>query len=142
MVSVQPRGAILAVALLVAGCASAPQNVAQTEQPSSGTPAGASAASAASGSSPASTAGSPAAAAPIGTVASAGSAADGVSVVDLNKRPVDEAQNTGQICRQMLKPNTNSILTVCGTAAEWKKYNEAEAHQAEDNLLRWQAGRF
>jgi hypothetical protein len=42
----------------------------------------------------------------------------------------------------MLKPDTNSIIVVCGTPAQWKKLRTAEARQAEDNLLRWQAGRF
>jgi hypothetical protein len=63
------------------------------------------------------------------------------SVVDLGKRPADEAENTGQVCRQMLKPNTNSIINVCGTPAQWKKFREAEARQAQELLLNIQAGR-
>jgi hypothetical protein len=62
-------------------------------------------------------------------------------VVDLAKRPVDEAENTGQVCRQMLKPNTNSIINVCGTPAQWKQFKAAEARQAQELLLNMQAGR-
>jgi hypothetical protein len=133
MLSVQPRGAMLAVAVLLAGCASAPQNVAQTKQGSFAAPEGAPAASGAGA--------SPSAVASIAPVGAADSAPESL-VVDLNKRPADEAENTGQVCRQMLKPDTNSIITVCGTPAQWKKFRTAEAAQAEENLLRWQAGRF
>jgi hypothetical protein len=92
---------------------------------------------AASGSHPA------ASVAPAGAAAASDPAPDSLSlVVDLSKRSPDEAENSGQICRQMLKPDTNSILTVCGTPAQWKKFKVAEAQQAEENLLRWQAGRF
>jgi hypothetical protein len=137
MVLVQPRGAMLAVAALLVGCVSAPQNVAHTEQPTLAAPEGL---PAASGSGPAA---NPAATptAPASVVASVDSP-DSLSVVDLSKRPPDEAENSGQVCRQMLKPDTNSLITVCGTPAQWKKFKEAEARQAEENLLRWQAGRF
>ena len=147
MESVQAWRATLAVALLLAGCASAPQDTAQSaahgEQPALAAPEGA---PAASGSGPAAAAANAAAAtsaAPASASASADPAARSSSlVVDVSKQPPDEAENSGQICRQMLKPNTNSIITVCGTLAQWKKFRDAEAHQAEENLLRWQAGRF
>jgi hypothetical protein len=41
----------------------------------------------------------------------------------------------------MLKPNTNSIIVVCGTPAQWKEFRAAEARQAEQLLLNMQAGR-
>jgi hypothetical protein len=140
MISVQGWRATLAFGVLLTGCASPPQNAAHREQPTVAAPQGAPAASA---SHPAAASTATATAAPAGAAASSDPAPDSLSlVVDLSKRPVDEAENSGQICRQMLKPDTNSILTVCGTAAQWKKFKVAEAQQAEENLLRWQAGRF
>ena len=62
-------------------------------------------------------------------------------VVDLGKQPANEAENTGQVCRQMLKPNTNSIIIVCGTPAQWKVYRAAEARQAQELLLNMQGMR-
>src|SRR5205814_9216726 len=77
-----------------------------------------------------------------GTAASAGGLATApdvsTRVVDLNRQP--DAENTGQVCRQMLKPNTNSIITVCGTPAQWKRYEQAEAQRAEELVLRMQRG--
>lgn len=146
MESVQAWRTTLAVALLLAGCASAPQDRAQSaahgEQPALAAPEGAPAASG-SGPAPPANAAAATSAAPAGAAASADPAASSLNlVVDVSKQPPDEAENSGQICRQMLKPNTNSIITVCGTLAQWKKFRDAEAHQAEENLLRWQAGRF
>jgi hypothetical protein len=144
MLSVQPRGAMLAVAVLLAGCALAPQNVAQTEEPALGsTPAPGSTQGlpSTSGAGPQAPGVAATSVAPAGTVALRDNSPDAL-VVDLNKRPPDEAENSGQICREMLKPDTNSLITVCGTPAQWKKFRAAESAQAEDNLLRWQAGRF
>ena len=138
MRSVQPRGAMLAVAVLLAGCASAPENPAHKEEPVLLAPtvaAGASDSGLGAPSAPGATV------APADTIASANGAPESL-VVDLSKRPPDEAENSGQICREMLKPDTNSLITVCGTPAQWKKFRAAEAAQAEENLLRWQAGRF
>jgi hypothetical protein len=61
-------------------------------------------------------------------------------VVDVSKQP--PAENTGQVCRVMLRPNTNSLVNVCGTPAQWKRYQEAEALAAQDLLLRMQLGQF
>jgi hypothetical protein len=127
MVSIEARSSVCILVLFLAGCAASPK------QESS---------SAAATSSPSAAPGGPA-----GTVTqpSAGLAAQQVevspSVVDLAKQSPNEAENTGQVCRQMLKPNTNSIITVCGTPAEWKEFRAAEARQAEQLLLNMQAGR-
>jgi len=125
---VQARCTTLVVALLVAGCASAPKD--ET------VPADAAAAASTPGPAPTTVA---AALAP-GTAASAGGLATApdvsTRVVDLNRQP--DAENTGQVCREMLKPNTNSIITVCGTPAQWKRYEQAEAQRAEELVLRMQ----
>jgi hypothetical protein len=57
-------------------------------------------------------------------------------VVDLNRQPPTE--NAEVICRQMLKPTSNVIVTRCMTRADWKTYDRAEARWAQDTLLRMQ----
>jgi hypothetical protein len=59
-------------------------------------------------------------------------------VVDLNKASPAEADNSGLVCREMLRPNSNQIVNVCGTPAQWKKYQAAEAEAAEKLVLKMQ----
>jgi hypothetical protein len=117
----------------MAGCASAPED--ETA------PADAAAAAPASTASPAPTAVAAPSAPGAAASASGPAPAPGVSipVVDLSRQP--DPENTGQVCRQMLKPNSNSIITVCGTPAQWKRYEQAEAQRAEELVLRMQRGK-
>src|SRR5215831_14665235 len=126
MVSIKARCAVSVFVLILAGCASSPTQ----ESPAAVTSASAAHAN------PAGTVTPPTA----GLSGQQGEASPN-AVVDLAKQPPNEAENTGQVCRQMLKPNTNSIITVCGTPAQWKEYKAAEARQAEQLLLNMQAGR-
>ena len=135
MVSVQARCSIWILGLLLAGCAASPQEAASDGARTQGAPGSSSAAVAATGK-----------AAATNTPLTAGLPAQPVEpspnqVVDLAKQPANEADNSGQVCRQMLKPNTNSIIVVCGTPAQWKEFRAAEARQAEQLLLNMQAGR-
>jgi hypothetical protein len=125
--------------LLLAGCAASPKEAASDGARTQGAP-GSSSAAVISGS--AATGNAAATIAPL----TAGLPAQPVEplpnqVVDLAKQPANEADNSGQVCRQMLKPNTNSIITVCGTPAQWREFKAAEARQAEELLLNIQAGR-
>jgi hypothetical protein len=140
MVSVQTCRSICILVPFVAGCASSPKEAASQGLRSQAAPE----TSVVATSSPsAAVANAAATSTPTGAELSAASLEPAPNpVVDLGKRPANEAENSGQVCRQMLKPDTNSLITVCGTPAQWKKYREAEARQAEENLLRWQAGRF
>jgi PBP1b-binding outer membrane lipoprotein LpoB len=125
MVSIKGWCSIWISVLLLAGCAASPkQELAAASSPpaASGSPAG--------------TVTPPSAGLPATQVEAPPNA-----VVDLAKQSPNEAENTGQVCKQMLKPNTNSIITVCGTPAQWKEFKAAEARQAEQLLLNMQAGR-
>jgi len=139
MVSVQTCCSIFVLVPFLAGCAASPKQAASEglRAPT------ASESSAVATSSPPAAAGS-AAVSHVPTSAELSVASNERApspVVDLGKRPADEAENTGQVCRQMLKPNTNSIINVCGTPAQWKKFEAAEARQAQELLLNIQAGR-
>ena len=114
---------LLAAALLSAGCASAPDKPATGIAPhgAAAEPAEASAAAA-----PSSASSAPAKIAPIPTV-------------DVNRQP--PAENTGLVCREMLKPLSNVIITKCMTPAAWKNYRQAEARQAQELLRFMQSGR-
>ena len=140
MVSVRTSRAALAVALLLAGCASAPKDSAhggrqQAEAAPTRAPAGAGAAATGASAPTAS-------ATTLRSSASDDPANSPNLVVDVTKQPATEAENSGQVCRQMLRPNTNSIVTVCGTPAQWKKFEDAESHQAQELLLRMQNEHF
>ena len=139
MVSVQTCCSICILVPFLAGCAASPQEAA-SEAPR---PQAAAGTSAAATSSPSAAAGSAAATStPTGAELSAASLGPASNrVVDLGKQPANEAENTGQVCRQMLKPNTNSIINVCGTPAQWKLYRAAEARQAQELLLNMQGMR-
>jgi len=114
----------LGTALLAAGCAVAPEE--KTENGLSADTAAAVAPEA------------------IATTRSAdearGVAATPNPVVDLNEQP--PTAHSEVICRQMLKPNSNVIINVCGTRPEWKEYDRREALVAKDLLLRMQNGTF
>ena len=49
----------------------------------------------------------------------------------LDVESVNASTGPPRICRQMLKPNSNVIVTVCGTAEQWEIYKRAEARNAE-----------
>ena len=139
MVSVQAQCSIWILGLLLAGCAASPKEAASDAAQTQGAP-GSSSAPVISGSA------ATGKAAATNTPLTAGLPAQPVEpspnqVVDLAKQPPNEADNSGQVCRQMLKPNTNSIIVVCGTPAQWKEFRAAEARQAEQLLLNMQAGR-
>jgi hypothetical protein len=138
MVSVQTCCSICILVPFLAGCAASPKEAANE-----GLRAPAAPETSAVPSSPSAAAASAAATnVPTSAELSVASVEPAPSpVVDLGKRPVDEAENTGQVCRQMLKPNTNSIINVCGTPAQWKRYKEAEARQAQELLLNIQGMR-
>ena len=130
MVSVQTCCSICILVPFLAGCAASPRDAA-TEAPRAQ-------AAAVTPASPSAAAGN-AVNAPASAELSAASAVPAPNpVVDLGKQPPNEAENTGQVCRQMLKPNTNSIINVCGTPAQWKVYRAAEARQAQELLLNMQ----
>jgi hypothetical protein len=138
MVSVQTCCSICILVPFLAGCAASPQGAA-SEAPR---PQAAAQTSTVAPSSSSAAAGSAAASTSTSAVLSAASNEPSANpVVDLAKRPTNEAENTGQVCRQMLKPNTNSIITVCGTPAQWKQYKAAEARQAQELLLNMQGMR-
>ena len=130
-------GALLATPLFLAGCAtSAPDG----EIGGGPTAVTASVGLVAATTPPAEVVTSPAAAP--GTAANAVAATAGgaetspAPVVDLNHQPPTE--NAEVICRQMLKPVSNVIVTRCMTRADWKAYQRAEARWAQDTLLRMQ----
>jgi len=134
MTSVRAWHLASAVASLLAGCASAPKDTVRENPPEPATPV------AVAGDASAPRPESAASATAANTRQETGAPAISPDIVDLNRRPLNEAENTGQICRQMLKPNTNSIITVCGTRAQWKRFQEEEARIAMDNVLRMQRG--
>jgi hypothetical protein len=137
MVSVQTCCSICILVPFLAGCAASPRD-AVTEAPRA---QAAAATPAVAPTSPSAAAGN-AVNAPASAELSAASAEPAPNpVVDLGKQPPNEAENTGQVCRQMLKPNTNSIINVCGTPAQWKLYRAAEARQAQELLLNMQGMR-
>ena len=112
---------LLAAALLSAGCASAP------DKPATGiAPHGAAAEPAEASDAAAPSVAAPAKIFPIPTV-------------DVNRQP--PAENTGLVCREMLKPLSNVIITKCMTSAAWKNYRQAEARQAQELLRFMQSGR-
>jgi hypothetical protein len=137
MVSVRISSALMAFGLLLSGCATAPQEGASANQPiPAATPV-------AEGTADAPPVDTVASASPAGEEAlSAAEVAAQARVVDLNKQPIAETENSGQVCRVMLRPNTNSLVNVCGTPAQWKKYQEAEAHAAQELLLKMQLQQF
>ena len=126
MVSVRAKWALLIAGLTLAACAGAPKDPAAARPPAGSTPIGA-----ASAPPPGQTASPPPA--PVAT-ASASEPAPPPGIVDVNRQP--PAENGGQVCRVMLRPNTNSLVNVCGTPAQWKKYDEAEALAAQELVLR------
>jgi len=133
MVSVRVTCAILTYALLLTSCATAPKDAA-SRQPAVALPGGATAASGADAAgATAATTSAPAAQATASTTASAEPVSP-APIVDVNRQP--PAENTGQLCRVMLKPNTNSLINVCGTPAEWKRYNAAEAEATKELVIR------
>ena len=116
---------LLASALLSAGCASAPDDETTGSAPN-GAAAEAAEESAAAAPSAASSVQAPAQIAPTLTV-------------DMNRQP--PADSTGLICREMLKPLSNVIITKCMTPAAWKNYRKAEALQAQELLRFMRSGR-
>jgi hypothetical protein len=104
------RAFVASAALLVAGCAGAPQ-VAEQATPT---------------------------AAP--TAASAGAIAAVVpdAVVDIEE--INASTSPPLICREMLKPNSNMIVRQCMTEADWKVYKRAEARRAEELTRMLQGG--
>ncbi len=138
MVSVQTCCSICILVPFLAGCAASPKDAASEALRNPTAPE----ASAVATSSPSAAAGSAAQRTCDGAGLSAASNEPAPNpVVDLGKQPPNEAENTGQVCRQMLKPNTNSIINVCGTPAQWKLYRAAEARQAQELLLNMQGMR-
>jgi len=139
MVSVQTCCSICILVPFLAGCAASPKETANKGLQNPTAPQ----TSAVATSSPSAAAGNATATnAPASAELSAASGEPAPNpVVDLNKQPANQAENTGQVCRQMLKPNTNSIETLCGTPAQWKVYKAAEARQAQELLLRMQGMR-
>lgn len=113
---------LLAAALLSAGCASAPAT------PSAGIALNGAAAEATEDS----------AAAQSAAVSGLAQIAPTLTV-DVNRLP--PADNTGLVCREMLKPLSNVIITKCMTPAAWKNYRKAEARQAQELLRIMQSGR-
>jgi len=139
MVSVQTCCSICILAPFFAGCAASPKGAASEGLRSQAAPGTSAVATSSPSAAPASVAGTNP---PTSAELSAASLEPAPSaVVDLRKQPANEAENTGQVCRAMLKPNTNSIITVCGTPAQWKQYKAAEARQAQELLLNMQGMR-
>jgi hypothetical protein len=103
--------------LLVAGCAAAPET----------TPTAA-----------ALTGAAPIAAAPVAP--SEGAAPQPVADAVLDVEAVNASTAPPRICRQMLRPNSNVIVNVCGTAEQWKIYERAEARNAEATTRMLQGG--
>jgi|GEM_PF-6136008 hypothetical protein len=62
-------------------------------------------------------------------------------VVDLSKQSANAVENTGQVCKEILKPNSNMIINVCGTPAQWKVFKAAQERQAQEFLSRMQGMR-
>ena len=155
MVSIRAIGATLAVAvgLCLASCATPRGEATGAGKPSAevsngprgasearAAPTGASASPTAATASPTAATASPttATASPTAgtteTVAASLKSLPEFGTVDLNRQP--PAENTGQVCRVMLKPNTNSLINVCGTPAEWKRYDAAEAEATKELVIR------
>jgi len=105
MIRVRPCVGLLV--LLAAGCAGAPEIVDEATPPlgvASTPPA-------------------------VANAAPASSSADGVLVVDVNE--LAAATPAPRVCRQMLKPGSNVIVTRCLTEQEWKRFYRQEALDAQ-----------
>jgi hypothetical protein len=102
------RPCIVLSVLLAAGCAGAPEVADEATPPlavASTTPA-------------------------VANAAPASSSADGVLVVDVNE--LAAATPPPLICRQMLKQNSNVIITRCLTEENWKRFYRQEALEAQE----------
>jgi hypothetical protein len=107
-------GAAGLVAVLLVGCASAPERIANN-----------------------------AAQAATETV-STGATTDGSELepiaIELKARDFDP--NVVYRCRDMLKPGSNVIVTYCGTGADWKKLEAQQARIAREMLRTMQGSGF
>jgi hypothetical protein len=137
MVSVQTCCSICILVPFLAGCA-APLKEAASEGPRS---QAAPEPTAVATSSPSAAADDGASAAAIAEVSAASFEPAPNPVVDLAKQAANAAENTGQVCKEMLKPNSNVIINVCGTPAQWKVFKAAQERQAQELLSRWQGMR-
>ena len=79
-------------------------------------------------------------AAPAAAPAAAGSAAASPAVVDVNA--LVAATPAPLICRQMLKPNSNVIITPCLTAADWKLYQRRQEQNSQELVRMMQGGGY
>jgi hypothetical protein len=77
----------------------------------------------------------------------AASPSDGAGAAQLNPgivdlRHVPQGDRTGYICREMLKPASNVIVTYCGTPAAWKVYERHQARWSQEIVRMMQGGAY
>ena len=142
--------AALTATLLLSACAGAPEQVqtappqvAVDRAPTESATAAVSTAAAARAAAPASAAAPTSAAAPAGApeAASAAEASTPTApvIVDANQLAATTPPIT---CRDMLRRGSNVIVQRCMTAADWKRYERQEAHDAGELVRALQGGRY
>lgn len=76
----------------------------------------------------------------VANTAAATSSTDGVLVVDVNE--LAAATPPPLICREMLKQNSNVIVTQCGTAEQWKTFYRREEEDARATVRMLQGSHY